>query len=575
MHLKIDRPTQRLLLLLAALPATMVVLALLYMLGMDYLEGSPRGFWQSLEWASETLTTTGYGKDASWHHPLMTLFVMLVQISGLFLVFLIFPIYVLPYFEERFESRLPTALPDMRGRILFHRYGPAVESLVDELGRLGTPFVILEQEFQTARRLADRGYPVVVGQLDENPGLLKGITRARALVTNADDHVDATFIMVAREQGFEGPIYALAANPLHRPPMVKVGATAVFTPSHVLAAALAAHASTRISPQAEGLQPLGASVGIAEYRVHHESPLAGRQLGELHLRERFGVSLIGQWHGGHFAPTWGPTTRITPGAILVVIGSPERLVQVEALAAPIPRAGPIVVAGFGEVGHKVVEMLRDADETTIVIDEHEQPGVDVVGNLLERKTLERAQVREAGTLVLALSDDSSGVFGTAVVRDYAPRVRLIARVNRAANVPRLYQAGADFALSVGQVAGRLLAQHLLGEGAVSVEQRLRCVRMPPGTLIGSHPWRSGLRERCGASLVALERQGQVIAEFDDAFRIEPEDMVFVCGTLTSLDLFAHECRVESGETNARGQRAQGAGPRGLSGRIRGRSGRGD
>jgi len=449
---------------------------------------------------------------------------------------------VLPYFEERFESRLPRRLPDMTGRVLFHRYGPAVESLVEELRRTKTPFVILEQDNAGARSLAERNYPVVVGTLDQDRDLLAGIERARALFTNADDHLDATFIMSAREHGFTGPIYALAENPLHRLPMIQVGATAVYTPSHVLAAALAAHASTRISPLAEGLTSLHEEMVLAEYRVHPESPLAGKRLGDLHLREHLGVNLVGQWQGGAFVPTRGPESPIAPGAILAAIGTQENLVRLEALAAPIPRAGPIVVAGFGEVGRKVDEMLKDAGETTIVIDARDWPGVNVVGNLLEQSTLERGGIRNAATVVVALSDDSAGVFATAVIREYAPQARLIARVNRVSNVHRLYQAGADFALSVGQVAGQLLAHHLFGESAVAVDQRLQCVRMTPGTLVGSHPWRAHTRERTGASVVGLARDGKALVEFPPEFRIEPEDLIFVCGTPASLAAFGREFR---------------------------------
>jgi Trk K+ transport system NAD-binding subunit len=282
--------------------------------------------------------------------------------------------------------------------------------------------------------------------------------------------------MMARERGFTGPAYALAENPLHRAPMIKVGATAVYTPSHVLAAALAARASARISPPAEGLSLVGGRVGLAEYRAHPDSPLAGKRLGDIQMRRRLGVTLVGQWSGGVFEAARGPDTRIVPGAILVVIGDDRNLAKVEALVAPIPRSGPIVVAGFGTVGSKVVEMLHDAGEQTLVIAEQTREGVDVVGNVLEQSVLERAGVREAGTVVLALSSDSAGIFAAAVVRDFAPKVRLIARVNRASNVPRLYQAGADFALSVGQVTGHLLARHLLGESAVMVEQGLRCMR---------------------------------------------------------------------------------------------------
>jgi voltage-gated potassium channel len=465
---------------------------------------------------------------------------MLTQVAGLFLVFLIFPIYVLPFFEERFEARLARVLPPMDGRVLFHQYGPGVDSLVEELERVAIPFVILEGDPTLARNLHERGYPVVLGQVDEDTGLLAGIAQARALVTNADDHEDATFIMMAREQGFTGAAYALAENPLHRAPMLKVGATAVYTPSHVLAAALASRASARISPPAEGLSLIDERVGLAEYRAHPDSPLAGRRLGDIRMRRRLGVTLIGQWHGGIFETARGPDTRIIPGAILVVIGEHRNLAKIEALAAPIPRSGPIVVAGFGTVGAKVVEMLQDAGERTRVIADHPGEGVDVTGNVLDQAVLERAGVREAGTLVLALSSDSAGIFATAVVRDFAPKVRLIARVNRASNVPRLYQAGADFALSVGQVTGHLLARHLLGDSAVMVEQGLRCMRMSAGRLAGRHPWQAGIRERTGAAVVAIERRGETLLVFPDDFAVELEDAVFVCGTAESLDLYARE-----------------------------------
>src|SRR5947209_4705779 len=103
----VRRSRARLLLLLLGLVLLVVVSALLYMWGMAALEGKPRGFWDSLEWASETLSTTGYGADSHWNHPLMVLLVILVQFVGVFLVFLIFPIFLIPFLEERFETRLP------------------------------------------------------------------------------------------------------------------------------------------------------------------------------------------------------------------------------------------------------------------------------------------------------------------------------------------------------------------------------------------------------------------------------------------------------------------------------------
>ena len=58
------RSQRRLAALGVAIPIAVLASTILYMLGMSWLEGSPRSFWTSLEWAIETITTTGYGGDS-------------------------------------------------------------------------------------------------------------------------------------------------------------------------------------------------------------------------------------------------------------------------------------------------------------------------------------------------------------------------------------------------------------------------------------------------------------------------------------------------------------------------------
>jgi len=209
------------------------------------------------------------------------------------------------------------------------------------------------------------------------------------------------------------------------------------------------------------------------------------------------------------------------------------------MAMPIRRTGPIVLAGYGAVGHKVIEMLQDANEECVVIDKTDQPGVHVVGSVLEHATLASANVREASAVILALSDDSESLFATAVVRDYAPGVPLIVRVLRTPNTARLYRAGADFAISVGQVAGQILAFQLLDEQAIYVENRIKFIRVTAGKLIGSHPWQSDVLERTGAKVVAIERDAEVLIKFSPDFVVRNDDALFVCGSLTALDRYQH------------------------------------
>lgn len=541
----LKRSTKRLLALVALLPVGVLVLGTIYMFGMEHLEGTPRTFMQSIQWASETLTTTGYGSDSRWSHPVLGLYVIAAQFLGQFLVFLIFPIFVLPFVEERFEVRLQHGLPAMDGKVLFYRYGAAIEPLLKEFERTRRPFIVFEEDVALARNLHDRGYDVAVGQVGEDPSVLASVSHARAVVVNAGDHANASCTLLVRDFGFSGPLYVLADNPLYRAPMLQIGATEVFMPAHVLGAALASRASVRISPPAEGMHLLGTKVGLGEFRVRAASPLAGQRLGDLRLREKHGVTVIGQWRAGVFTTTKGPDTRVEPAAILVVVGAQANLEQIERMAMPIRRSGPIVVAGYGAVGRKVVELLHDAGETCVVIDQAPAPGVDVAGNVLDPAALERARVREASAVILALSDDGESVFATAAVRNHAPEVPLIVRAVHAPNTERIYRAGADFAISVGQVAGQILAYHLLDEQEISVENRIKFSRFGAGRLAGTHPWRSDTLERTGAKVVAVERAGEVLVEFGDDFLVQADDALFVCGSTRSLERYQRAFQVTS------------------------------
>ena len=160
-------------------------------------------------------------------------------------------------------------------------------------------------------------------------------------------------------------------------------------------------------------------------------------------------------------------------------------------------------------------------------------------------------MREASAVILALSDDSESLFATAVVRDYAPGVPLIVRVLRTRNTDRIYRAGADFAISVGQVAGQILAFHLLEEQAINVENRIKFVRVNAGTMAGSHPWHSEILERTGAKVVAIERDNEVLIAFDSAFMVRQTDVLFICGSLTALDRYQHAFHAKTAaETHA-------------------------
>ena len=125
-----------------------------------------------------------------------------------------------------------------------------------------------------------------------------------------------------------------------------------------------------------------------------------------------------------------------------------------------------------------------------------------------------------------------------MVRDKAPDVPIIASVATVENVERIQQAGADFALSVSQVSGQILAHHVLGE-TVSHQPRIKLVKLAPGPLAGQNPRTARIREHTGCTVVAVERNGEMIMNFDDSLTLTAEDALYVCGTANTFNRY-HE-----------------------------------
>jgi len=527
------RSYNRFLPLVGVLLAVLVVMSLLYMLGMAHFEGKPRNFWQALQWASGTMSTTGYSVDTSWQHPLMIIFVVFTQFLGVTMIFLVLPMFLIPLLEERFETKLPQESAKARNHVVIFDYGPAVATLITELEQANVPTVIIEEDEARARQLLLHGHRVIHGNLDEGVLAKSGLAQARALIVNGRDERNAAAILAARQTGYEGEILALVEDPYHQQPMILAGASAAFTPRHVLGAELAARASQKVSPTVAGIAHLGHRLQVAEVRVARDSALVGKTLTEAGLGQHVGVSVIGQWMGDKLIAPPTPAMRLEPGGILVLVGSDDCIhdfMKLCAGARRLRREGRFVIAGGGEVGRKVAQLLDACGESTFVIDRQPGAGVDLVGNVLDTQVLEQAGLAQAQAVILALSTDATTLFSTVIIKDLAPDVPIIARVNLAENLERIYIAGADFALSIAQVSGQLLAWRLLGRESIAVDAKLSVVKVSSRGLAGYHPKQAGLLEQTGCSVVAVERGEELMVEFGPEFAFLADDAVYICGS---------------------------------------------
>ena len=196
-------------------------------------------------------------------------------------------------------------------------------------------------------------------------------------------------------------------------------------------------------------------------------------------------------------------------------------------------SGPFLIAGFGEVGRKVHELLRDVGEEVRVVERRDAPDVDIVGDVLDSSVLSRAGINESRGIVLALDSDDATLFATVIARDTAPDIPVIARVNHARNVANIHRAGADFALSISDVSGEMLSARLLGRARRAREEHRRVERIAASRWSGLALHDLPLRTH-GCSALALERDGALITRLTTDLQIQSGDWLWVTGTAEAV-----------------------------------------
>jgi Trk K+ transport system NAD-binding subunit len=147
-------------------------------------------------------------------------------------------------------------------------------------------------------------------------------------------------------------------------------------------------------------------------------------------------------------------------------------------------------------------------------------------------------VGDARTVVLALPDDTVTEFATLVVRDLNPDLEIIARTEETENVAKLYRAGADYVLSLATVSGRMLASTLLEEEQiVSPDTQVEVVRTRASKLAGRTLHDADVRSRTGCTVVAVERDGEVVTDVGPSFRVRAGDELVVAGPADGIGQF--------------------------------------
>ena len=517
--------------------------AVAYDYGMAVYENDPQSFLQSLQIVVETFTTTGYGSDAPWETPLMNLLVIVMDITGVVLIFLALPVLLFPLFEEAMSTTVPTEVDDdLTDHVVICSYTPRGETLVGELDSWDVEHVIVEPDRDRATDLYEAGRRVIHADPQSVDGLeAAGLPVARSLVADAADEVNTSIILTAGEVDDSVPTVSVVEEPDRARYHELAGADHVVSPRRLLGESLAGKVTTSVSTAVGETIEIGQDFDVAELPIHRGSDLVDRTLADSGIRERAGVNVIGAWFQGEFESPPSPDATLDNGTVLLVAGREDQLQRLKDMTLSSVRQfgrGETIIVGYGEVGETIADELDTAGLTYTVIDQIEKPGVDIVGDATEPEELRAAGVQNARTVILALSDDTDTEFATLVVRDLNPDVEIVARAEQTENVQKMYRAGADYVLSLATVSGRMLASTILAdEQVISMDEQVEIVRTPAGELAGKTLGEARVRARTGCTVVAVERNGDVITDVGPDVAVEAGDELVVAGTDESVDRF--------------------------------------
>jgi voltage-gated potassium channel len=511
-------------------------------------EGQSHSWATAVYWTLVTMTTLGFG-DITFQSDLGRLFSVVVLLSGSVFILVLLPFTFIqfvfaPWMERRNRSRVPNRMPDdLSGHLVLTSLGAIEDELIKRANRAHVPYVVIEPSLETALSYRDRGYNVMLGDVDD-PETYRavGVGRAALVATTRSDPANSNIAFTVREISHEVPIVATANEPAAVDVLELAGADRVMRMGDMLGETLARRV---LSPDAR-CRRIGEVAGlhIAEAPVIG-TPLVGQTIGEVNLRSRVGVNVIGVYLRGHFELAV-PTTTLETASVLILAGATEQLDAYDELfGLGVEVERPVIIVGGGRVGRAAgAALLASGLEYRIVEQRAERvrdPERYVLGNAADLAVLEQAGIKSTTTVVITTHDDDVNVYLTLYCRRLRPDLQVIARANLDRNVSTLYRAGADSVGSYASTGATAMWNQFRADDTLRVEEDLDVFRVPvPAALAGQTLADCHLRRRTGCNVVALVRNGHARSHPAPNEPLPPEAELILIGDREAETRFLQE-----------------------------------
>ncbi len=254
------------------------------------------------------------------------------------------------------------------GHVVVIGYGRVGHHIVDVLGELQVPHLVVELDAERVAELRRKGVPTLYGDAANSEVLSHaGLDHARALVVTLPDEAAAEMVVAtARDRAPNLPIIARATTTEGVRRLAQLGAQDVIHPELEGGLEIVRHTLMRLRFPIREVQQYADAVRHDHYHTpidtemehrtlhalmesHHieiswlpipeGSPLVGQTLGEANLRARLGASLIAILRDQRLLPNPKSATVFQAGDVLGLIGDEEQVAAAEHVLSLSKNAG--------------------------------------------------------------------------------------------------------------------------------------------------------------------------------------------------------------------------------------------
>jgi Trk K+ transport system NAD-binding subunit len=478
----------------------------------EELGGVEIGWVEAFYWVLTTMSTLGYG-DITFSGDSGRLFSMIVMFTGVFYLFIVLPFVFMeflykPFMEYQTGARVARRFePVKQKHVILTHYDSISHVLMDKLTHFGYPFVLIVSNIKEALRLHDMGFPIMVGNLDENETFVDAsIENAAMVVTTDEDIRNVNIAFRARDSSPDLTIVSTCNKTTSEEVLSLAGATHVIRPAQQMGRFL----SRRICCTDNATHIIGSfdEVLIAEATIHG-TPLVGQNLRDAMLRESYGVNVVGMWERGHFELP-NPSTMLNNHTVLLLAGTEETFANYDKDFGNLKtNNAPVIIIGAGRVGRETAKALDEGNISYRVIESDEKKASMVsnciLGDASDKSVLERAGINKSPALIITSHDDETNVYLTIYGRKLRPDIQIITRAFVHRNIEPLHRAGADFVMSQDHMGANTIFNLLNRAEILMVTEGLDVFsQATPKSLVGVKVKDCKITEKTGCSIVAIK-----------------------------------------------------------------------